>query len=87
MLKYLDYEMLIELYNSNSITTAAQRLYITQPALTKWIHRLENDLGVILVNRNTKGVEFTPEGEHLVHFASLAMENYRTELLQLQGLK
>lgn len=87
MLKYLDYEMLIELYRSNSITTAAQRLYITQPALTKWIHRLESDLGVILVNRNTKGVEFTPEGEHLVNFANLAMESYRSELLQLQGLK
>ncbi|MBR6085688.1 MAG: LysR family transcriptional regulator [Spirochaetales bacterium] len=86
MLKYLDYEMLIELYRSESITTASKRLFITQPALTKWIHRLESDLGVILVKRNTKGVEFTPEGEHLVNFASLAMENYRAELLQLQGL-
>ena len=87
MLKYLDYEMLIELYKSESITTASKRLFITQPALTKWIHRIESDLGVILVNRNTKGVEFTPEGEHLVDFAYLAMDNYRNELLQLQGLK
>ena len=61
MLRLLDFEMLNELYASKSITTASQKLYISQPALTKWLHKIEEDLGIIIVKRSVKGVVFTLE--------------------------
>ena len=62
MLKANDYEFLITLYRSKNITQAAQTLFLSQPALTKRLQQIEQELGVLIVNRNVKGVQFTPEG-------------------------
>lgn len=87
MLKYQDFEMLIMLNECQSITTASEKLNITQPALTKWLHRIEADLGIVIVKRSVRGVSFTMEGQHLVRYASIALENYRKEINALHGLK
>ena len=39
-----------------SITKAANSLYISQPAVTKSLQKLEEDLGITLFNRSPKGV-------------------------------
>lgn len=43
-------------YEAGSITKAAQRLYITQPGLSKAIVRLESQFGKTLFDRTSKGV-------------------------------
>jgi DNA-binding transcriptional LysR family regulator len=43
--------------------TAAERLGIGQPALSRVVARLERRLGVILFNRTTRRVTLTPAGE------------------------
>ncbi|MCD8331574.1 MAG: LysR family transcriptional regulator [Oscillospiraceae bacterium] len=48
-----------------SITTAAQRLYVTQPTVTKAVHKLEEQLNCALFVRTRRGVRLTPEGELL----------------------
>lgn len=47
----------------NSISLAAEALYITQPALSRCIKRLEDEIGVSLFERMNSGVKLTPAGE------------------------
>jgi len=46
-----------------SFTGAAARLHISQPAITAQIQRLEEDLGVQLLDRNRRSVKLTRAGE------------------------
>ncbi|GAA2822021.1 LysR family transcriptional regulator [Kitasatospora paracochleata] len=47
------------------LTAAADRLYVSQPTLTKQIRRLEEQLGVRLFERSRAGMVPTPAGEEL----------------------
>ncbi len=53
---------------------AAQILNITQPAVTKSIKSLENELNVRLFNRSTRNVELTKEGTLLVSEAKIIIQ-------------
>lgn len=46
-----------------NITRAAEALYVAQPAMTKQIMALENELGMALFYRHARSVELTPAGE------------------------
>lgn len=46
-----------------TITRAAARLHMTQPALSRTLRRLEEQLGVVLVERSTRSMRLTPTGE------------------------
>lgn len=48
-----------------SITDAAKHLYVSQPAITKQIHNLEQAIGVVLFVRSRKGLELTEDGKKL----------------------
>ncbi|MGO9973848.1 MAG: LysR family transcriptional regulator [Solirubrobacteraceae bacterium] len=45
---------------------AAQRLHIAQPSLSQQIRRLENQLGVTLLERNSRHVQLTGAGQALL---------------------
>ncbi|MFI9203488.1 LysR family transcriptional regulator [Streptomyces sp. NPDC053048] len=60
---------------------AAQRLFISQPALSRQIRALEESLGLTLVERSTRRVELTPAGEALLPHAR-AMVDVADELRQ-----
>lgn len=46
-----------------SLSSAASELYVTQPALSKYLNRLERSLGVTLVDRSTKPIRVTEAGK------------------------
>ncbi|TDL51054.1 LysR family transcriptional regulator [Paenibacillus dendritiformis] len=64
-----DWIILETLHHEQNITKAAEKLYISQPALTYRIQQLEKEFGIKIVNRGRRGIQFTPQGEHLVKYA------------------
>jgi len=56
-----------------SLTKAAEKLHITQPAVSHTLKQLESILGGQLFFRTTKGVNLTAEGEVLFQYVEQAM--------------
>lgn len=64
-----DWLILKVLYEKKNITKTAQSLYISQPALTKRIQQMEKEFQVAMIERGTRGVHFTPQGEYVAKCA------------------
>ena len=60
-LKQLEYFLAVS--NNKSFTRAAEQLYVSQPSVTTAIKKLEDELGLILFDRNKKQAILTSEGE------------------------
>ncbi|MEA5083658.1 MAG: LysR family transcriptional regulator [Lachnospiraceae bacterium] len=58
----IDWQIISTLHEYKNITKAANLLFIAQPTLTKRIQLIEEELGVTIITRSTKGVSFTAEG-------------------------
>ena len=90
IIKDSDWEILYKLYETPNMTKVADMLYISQPSLTKRVKNMEKEFGVKIINRTSKGVKFTSEGEYLAKKAKEYMEfiknlkeglnSYKTEL-------
>ncbi len=52
-----------------SISKAAHACHIAQPSMSQQIAALENELGVTLLNRSSRGVTSTPAGERILEQA------------------
>lgn len=59
-----------------SITVAAEKLFISQPAVSQTVRQLEDALGCTLFLRTPKGVKLTAEGELLYKYASEGVEQF-----------
>jgi DNA-binding transcriptional LysR family regulator len=81
---------LVTLADERHFTRAAARLHIAQPALSQQVRRLEDELGIALVDRTTRHVSLTPAGERLVARARRAIaevEAATAELSDLSGIR
>mgnify|MGYP000279200109 CR=1 FL=1 len=58
-----DYEYIYTIYQEGSFTRAAERLFITQPALSIAIRKIEARIGMPLFVRNRRPVQLTPAGQ------------------------
>lgn len=61
-----DWNILDSLHQTKNITKSAELLFMTQPALTKRLQAIEEELGCTIVIRNRRGISFTPQGEEVV---------------------
>ena len=57
-----------------NITEAAEKLFISQPSLSAAIHNLEKEMGVTAFIRSNKGVLLTRDGEELLSFSRMLLE-------------
>lgn len=57
---------------NGNISQSARELFISQPAISKSIRKLEESLNTVLFKRNSRGVSLTPEGELLYRYTSEA---------------
>ncbi len=62
---------------TENISVAAKELYISQPAISKAIAKLEQSMSVSLFTRNSRGVRLTEEGKQLYNYTRVAFDTLR----------
>ncbi|MFY1917675.1 LysR family transcriptional regulator [Achromobacter xylosoxidans] len=70
-------EFFVLLARHRNLSTVARQLDLTPPATTKRLAQLEARLGVRLVNRTTRSISLTPEGETYLHYATRILADVR----------
>ena len=68
-----------------TLSDAAKELFISQPALTKAIRELEDEMNISIFNRTNKGVIVSHEGDRFLGYARQVLE--QTDLLEEQYKK
>ncbi|WP_066074623.1 LysR family transcriptional regulator [Neobacillus soli] len=81
-----DWRILTTIHQDRNITKAAERLYISQPALTYRVKQLEEEFKVKILLRGKKGVDFTTEGEYLVNYATQMLTDLRKAKEHLENM-
>lgn len=83
---FRDFEILQVLFEEKNIKRAADRLFLSQPAVTYRIHQLEKDLDIPILIRGNKGVQFTLQGDLLVEHTKKLLIDRDTMIEQVQNL-
>lgn len=68
-MKLRDLEYLVAVYDLKGFGKAAARCFVSQPTLSGQLKKLEEELGVTLMERSTRSVKFTEAGERVVNQA------------------
>ena len=85
------YRIFYTVVQNGNITKAALELYISQPAVSKAIKKLEDELGGSIFKRTKKGVVLTEEGKELYNYVEKAIdylnsaENKFKDLIKLES--
>lgn len=81
------YKIFYEVAKTGNISKAAKELYISQPAISKSISKLEDSLNTTLFNRNSRGVQLTAEGQLLFQHAKAAFDALSQGELELKRIR
>lgn len=63
-----EFHLLSILAQEMNMRKAAERLFVSQPALSQRLQTIEKDWGTKLFIRSQKGLALTPAGEHVIEF-------------------
>jgi DNA-binding transcriptional LysR family regulator len=66
----LQLKLFISVSQTLNFTQTASEFFMTQPTVSNYIKSLENSIGVKLLNRDSRSVSLTPEGQEFVGYAS-----------------
>lgn len=72
-IKFRHVQCFVEIARARSLKKAADRLFLTQPAISKTLKELEDILGAQLLTRSRAGVGLTRQGEVFLHFAEMSV--------------
>jgi len=70
------FEYYIEICECKNISKAAEKLYVSQPALSKYIRVLEKRLGTELIKRDSGQIELTEAGRLYYEYSKDMIERY-----------
>ncbi len=79
-IKFRHIQSFVEIARERSLKSAAQKLYLTQPAISKTLKELEDIVGSTLMTRSRSGVSLTREGEIFLHFAQISLASLQQGL-------
>ncbi|WII96086.1 LysR family transcriptional regulator [Moraxella haemolytica] len=77
----------VTVMQTGSISGAAEKLFITQPAVSKRIKNLESEFGVALFDTIGRGIIATPAAHELLPYAKKWLEDYESCRSSLQHSK
>ena len=69
-------QYLVALAREKHFTRAAKACHVTQPTLSGRIRQLEQELGVPIVERGQRFIGFTPDGERVLKWAHIILDNW-----------
>jgi DNA-binding transcriptional LysR family regulator len=78
---------LLTVQEAGSLNKAAAQIGVSQPALSKIIHRLEAEIGAPLFERQSRGVRPTIYGSRLLEFARATCVAFDRSLAELRDIK
>ncbi|HKT96127.1 MAG TPA: LysR family transcriptional regulator [Paraburkholderia sp.] len=81
-----DIRALVAVAEAGSFTRAAERLHLSQPALTVQIRRLEEAVGTRLFDRNSRNVALTPAGRELLPLLRKSLHDMESVLRDARAL-
>ncbi len=82
-----DLELLEALETNQTLTASAQKLYVSQPALSQRLVRLEQRLGTPLFDRTGRRLIVTPAGKRMLQAARVALHELRSAVRDVHQLK
>lgn len=83
-------QILVEVVRQQGFSAAARKINATQSTVSKAIKQLEDELGVVLIDRSVSHLQLTTAGE-IVYVRAISMlgqaDDLRSELDELKGMK
>lgn len=83
---YSDYEILSILSKEQNMRRAAEKLFLTQPALSLRLQNIEKEWGTLLFIRSQKGLMPTPSGEIVIEFSKEVIQKREQAMEHVQSL-
>ena len=80
-------QYLVALARERHFTRAAQACHVSQPTLSGRIRQLEQELGVPIVERGQRFHGFTPEGERVLRWATILLDNWSALQQEIGSLR
>ncbi|GEN81868.1 putative HTH-type transcriptional regulator YraN [Sporosarcina luteola] len=83
-----DWILLTKIGEGKNISQVSEELFITQPALTYRVNKIENEFGAKLFIRGNKGIKPNHQGEYVIRYAERMikeLQNAREEVLSMSS--
>lgn len=84
-MKQIQLEYFMRVVEEKSFTKAAEKLFISQPALSKAIQSLEKELNVALFSREGKELSLTENGKFVYQYAEDVLSYWNTRTSKLMS--
>lgn len=86
---YTALRVMVAVAREGNLTRAAERLHMTQPALSLQLKKLQHEIDLVLFERTARGMKLTEAGRRLLPAAQRAVQSvseFRTAAMGLTGV-